>query len=340
MRSSEMSAALIIASIVTVALAQPPGPRPPGAPPGPSTGSSVCTGNCGLSLTSRLTVSVNATHRVITTNGIPSHSYYTNFPSGHVANPNNVCEKFRQMTLPLSPTLGTSFTILPLGPVGILNSGGFIYNHLDGPYNTTDDLALYRAVSLDTCNGHPDQDCRYHYHMNPASCIVNYTDCGNIGYLADGFPIYGFCTVNGTQLISCYDQKPGTDGLSSSHYVYNTTKRNLGLCHFDEANGYCFTDGVRGVPNGGCRYGYVLSDNYPFVIPATHGAVYYGMATLTSFPSDASTPSPPSSPPASPPSSPPSSPGYTPGSSASGAPQVLSAMLALVAACLTLVAVV
>lgn len=306
--------ALIVAAWCVAATFAVPPPAPPPRP-------GVCTGNCGLGLAAKYSVSVNATHRTITTNGIPSHSYYTNFPAGHVANPNSVCEQFRQMTLPLTPTRGTTYTILPLGPVGILNSGGFIYNHLDGTYNTTDDLALYRAVSLDTCNGHPDQDCRYHYHMNPGTCIVNYTLCGNIGYLADGFPIYGFCNVSGTQLVSCYDKKSGTDGLSTFDYVFNQTKRNLGLCHLDEANGYCFTDGVRGVPQGNCSYGYVLTDNYPFVIPATHGAVYYDMATLSSFPTTSSSPTPvPPSPP---------SPGYTPTSPAGVAPQAMCLAFAL-----------
>jgi len=37
----------------------------------------VCTGSCGLSLTSYYNYTENATHRIIVTNAIPSHSYYS-----------------------------------------------------------------------------------------------------------------------------------------------------------------------------------------------------------------------------------------------------------------------
>jgi hypothetical protein len=268
-----------------------------------------------LSLAAKYWTSQNTTHRVITTNGIPDHSYYQIFPSGHSANPNSICEQFRQMTLPVNPTRGSTYTILPLGPVGILVSGGFLYNHLDGTYNTTDDLALYRITSLDSCNGHPDQGCRYHYHLNPGSCISGWNNCSVVGYLADGFPVYGFCTINGTEMRSCYDQINGTNGLSTFDYIFNTTRSAEGGCHLDEANGYCFTDGIRGIQDGSCSYGYVLTSNYPFVIPSYHGSVYYGMNTLASFPdapstTGSATPTPP----------PPLPPTFTPG----GAPMTAS----------------
>jgi len=45
--------------------------------------------------------------------------------------------------------------------VGILVTGGILYNHLDGPEDSSDNVAMtVRGESLDTCNGHPDQICR------------------------------------------------------------------------------------------------------------------------------------------------------------------------------------
>ena len=296
---------VVSTAMVLVCSAQPPMPGPPmppggSFPPGsmpPNDGggggsSGACTGNCGYNLTAKYKIVTNATHRVVYTNGIPNHSYYVQFPSGHVKNPNGVCEQFRSMTIPLKPVLAKTVTALSLGPVGILITGGFLYNHLDGPTSQTNDLALYREVSMDTCNGHPDQDCRYHYHKNPENCIANYSDCLLVGYLADGFPVYSFCTINGTRLKSCFSQYNGTGGLDTSDYFFNTTKVAAKDCHLDEANGYCFTDGKRGIASGSCSYGYVLSEDYPFVMPSSSGTIFYGMETLTSFPFDTTTAKP------------------------------------------------
>lgn len=288
--------AILLASVcATLALAQPPkpngppGPRPSGpAPPaggGGGTGTSTCTGNCGLNLTSKYWVETNATHRIIYTNGIPSHSYYSSFPTGNVPNPNNVCEHFRRMAIPLAPELSASVTALDLGPVGILVTGGFLYNHLDGPTSSDNDLALpNRAISMDMCNGHPDQDCRYHYHKNPEGCIAGYENCIHVGYLADGFPVYSYCNVSGSRLRSCYSQIAGTAGSDTSHFSFNSSKKAAGECQLDEANGYCFTDRERGILSGSCRYGYVLTEDYPFVMPSIAGKVFYGLETLTALP--------------------------------------------------------
>lgn len=258
-------------------------PRPPGPPGGG--GTVTCTGTCGFNLTGQYRMTTNATHRIIYTNGIPNHPYYVTFPAGNVKNPNGVCEHFRKMTVPLNPTLGTSVTALSLGPVGILTTGGFLYNHLDGPETSDNDLALpNRAMDMDSCNGHPDPTCRYHYHKNPEKCIANYGECLLIGYLADGFPVYSYCNVSGTRLRSCYDKVSGAAGTDTSHFFFNASKVAAKQCQLDEANGYCFQDGVRGILSGRCRYGYVLTEDYPFVVPSSAGSVYYGLEPITSFP--------------------------------------------------------
>jgi len=194
------------------------------------------------------------------------------------------------MVLPKALSLSASYPTSTLGPVGILNTGGFLYKYLDGTAGTPNDAAVFRFPSLDTCNGHPDQACRYHYHKNPENCIAGNDACTLVGYLGDGFPIYSYCTINGTQLRSCYSQTAGTTGYSTSDYTFNTTAQSFGLCHLDRGNGYCF-NASRGVLVGsGCFYGYVLSPNYPFVMPAYHGATWYGVRSTTA-PAVVATPS-------------------------------------------------
>jgi len=103
-------------------------------------------------------------------------------------------------------------------------------------------------VSFDNCNGHSDGKCFYHYH-DDAVCISD-DDCPLVGYLRDGVPVYGYCSIDGTQLQSCYSVTSG-DGNSSGDYEWAESDD----CHLDENNGYTFEDGT---------YGYVMTDSYPY----------------------------------------------------------------------------
>ena len=93
----------------------------------------------------------------------------------------------------------------------------------------------------------------------------NATACENIGYMEDGFPVYGRCTgTEGVELTSCWAQKDGTDGDNEDDYAYDSTD-----CYLDEVNGYTFSDG---------SYGYVLTDNI-FQTPIG----YYGDSVGTAY---------------------------------------------------------
>ena len=92
-------------------------------------------------------------------------------------------------------------------------TGGAFFNHVSSPYG---DLALAReGPSLDSCFGHSSWDGCYHYHANinctHAGAAEGATDpdtCLLIGYMVDGFPVYGFCrNSTGMQMTSCYTLK-------------------------------------------------------------------------------------------------------------------------------------
>ena len=138
------------------------------------------------------------------------------------------------MVLPVSPSVG-SYQDSALGPVGqyqyhvrhslmrysymmwsvqgIATSGAFFYNHKDGNNQVA---ASTEGETFDTCMGHADPMCRYHYHKAPV-CIPS--SCSVIGYLRDGVPVYGICDVEGQRLKSCYrlrlilNQRYNTDRL-------------------------------------------------------------------------------------------------------------------------------
>ena len=189
--------------------------------------------------------------RLVVTNGIPSHSYHNYTGTERRQNPNEACRTPVFMVLPLSPSKG-DYRESSLGPVGIATSGAFFYNHKDSSNRVA---ATTEAQTFDNCMGHADPQCRYHYHKAPV-CIPS--QCSLIGHLRDGISVYGLCSVEGRTLRSCYRLKTGRSGESVSDYYYQAGPD----CHLDQANGYTFSDG---------RYGYIFSDNYPFIMPGYMG---------------------------------------------------------------------
>ena len=89
--------------------------------------------------------------------------------------------------------------------------------------------------------------------------------CEAIGYMKDGYPVYGRCKGSeGVELESCWTQIDGTDGDNEEDFSYDSTD-----CYLDEVNGYTFSDG---------SYGYVLADNI-FQTPIG----YYGDSVGSSY---------------------------------------------------------
>ena len=72
----------------------------------------------------------------------------------------------------------------------------------------------------------------------------------------------------------------GYDGSSTWHYEFNRARFQSGGCDLDEANGYTFPaadwQGTHGI--GG--YGYVFSEDYPFIMPGYFGTELHPVVTL------------------------------------------------------------
>ena len=199
-------------------------------------------------------------YRIIVSNGIPDHKYET---GQERPNPNSACKHEVYMSVPLDPEKGDTYTEYRMGPVGIAFSGAFFYNHLSTPNG--DVAEVQESKSFDTCNGHSDPKCRYHYHKIPV-CMNDGANCTHVGYMMDGFSVYSFCSHpddSNRSLRSCYYLNNGEDGSNKKHYTYSDEKYNSGECDLDRANGYTFSDS-RG-------YAYVFTEDYPFIM-----AGYYG----------------------------------------------------------------
>ena len=80
-----------------------------------------------------------------------------------------------------------------MGTTGWISSGGVLYDHRSNPDGSL--ASYYEFDSMDSCMGHSDSNSQYHYHMTPA-CIAGADDissCLQLGYMDDGFPVYGQC---------------------------------------------------------------------------------------------------------------------------------------------------
>ena len=111
-------------------------------------------------------------------------------------------------------------TCLSLGPIGVTRNGVVLYNAADA----RGEDALAREI-VDEFGGHPAMT-QYHYHFIPER-LDNETladgHSGIVGYINDGFPIYGYKGRGGVEMSNadldiCHGHQHGTLG-----YHYHAT---------------------------------------------------------------------------------------------------------------------
>ena len=78
----------------------------------------------------------NSSHLTILTNAVPNHPYHVDRQK---PNPNKVCEAKRRLVVPLKPLRNDKYTESlnsSLGPIGVLKTGAFLFNHSSRRYNS------------------------------------------------------------------------------------------------------------------------------------------------------------------------------------------------------------
>jgi hypothetical protein len=148
-------------------------------------------------------ISSDGTYITIKSTGLPDHKsvYYettnalyeafsgTTF-GGNVfkKNPNSISAKTYVFKIPLDPKVNSTHAATPLGAIGVALNGVPLYNQYAGP-NTP---LTNEVVSFDQYRGHPQQSGSYHYHVEPLYLTtVKVTKSSLLGFLLDGFPVYG-----------------------------------------------------------------------------------------------------------------------------------------------------
>ncbi len=105
-----------------------------------------------------------------------------------VKNPNSIAAKTYTFKIPVNPQVNAAHPATPLGPIGVAVNGVPLFNQYAGPSQPlTGEMA-----SFDKYYGHPAPGGVYHYHVEPLYITtVKVTKSSLIGFLLDGFPVYG-----------------------------------------------------------------------------------------------------------------------------------------------------
>jgi hypothetical protein len=190
----------------------------------------------------------------IKTTGLPDHksvyyptgnSLYENFSGTTFGgntfnkNPNSISAQTLTFKIPLNPALAATHTATPLGPIGVSLNGVPFFNQYAGPSQPLTN----EVVSFDQYWGHPQQTGQYHYHVEPLYLTtVKATKSSMLGFLLDGFPVYGpeenGAAVTNAMLDAYHGHTAATTEYAAGIYHY----------HITDADPYINGSGFYGTP--------------------------------------------------------------------------------------------
>ncbi len=147
---------------------------------------------------------VEGDYVVIKTKGLPDHKspYYNstqwesskyeayNGSNGsYFSNNAPIQQQNLTFRIPLSPAVSGNHPATPLGPIGVSLNGVPFFNQYAG---NGAGLGPQELNTFDQYNGHATpMGGTYHYHSEPFWLTINKGKDGLLGFLLDGFPVYG-----------------------------------------------------------------------------------------------------------------------------------------------------
>ena len=242
------------------------------SPPAAATGSTLAAVNAAQ-WGPNVSIQVTDTSFVFSSNGYPSHELPDQFlvPADgnmppfsdddidadfNIANTSElILESPISETITLNPVYSSTTTDTTLGTIGVTISGVPIFNDYEDfgrEFVALDDnLSLNGVYFIDACNGHPlANGLSYHYHGVPY-CITDAVDVAGqhstvIGFLLDGFPLYGSkdaggTTITGASLDACSGHFGPTPEFPDGIYHYHLTEDMAPYsidCFHGEIEGY------------------------------------------------------------------------------------------------------
>jgi len=148
----------------------------------------------------------------IKTKGLPDHKsvYYSSSNALYEAfigttyggntfakNPNSISEQSLTFKIPVNPKVASNHASTPGGPIGVSLNGVPFFNQ----YAAMGATLTNEINGFDQYWGHPQNSGQYHYHVEPLYLTtVKSTKSGLLGFLLDGFPVYGPEEEDGTSV--------------------------------------------------------------------------------------------------------------------------------------------
>lgn len=114
-----------------------------------------------------------------------------------VKNPNTISSFNYTFKIPKNPTSASVKAATPMGAIGVSLNGVPFYNQ----YAAGNTALTSEISSFDKYYGHPTGTGAYHYHVEPLYLTGLKGKDALLGFLLDGFPVYG-PSENGKTLVS------------------------------------------------------------------------------------------------------------------------------------------
>ena len=173
--------------------------------------------------------------------GNPLHQAFsgTTFGGGTFAqNPNSISTQTITLKIPVSPVVSATHPSTPMGVIGVALNGIPFFNQ----YAAGGAPLGAEMNGFDQWWGHPQNSGMYHYHVEPKYLTtVKATPFALMGFLLDGYPVYGPQEENGTT----------ATGLDAYHgHAHTTVDFPSGTYHYhiSTAAPYINGNGFYGVP--------------------------------------------------------------------------------------------
>ena len=138
-------------------------------------------------------------------------------------NPNKIASQSITFKIPINPVVATTHSATPGGAIGISLNGVTFFNQ----YAAMGAPLTGEINSFDQYNGHPQMQGSYHYHVEPLFLTTNKGKDALLGFLLDGFPVYGPTenggTVTNAMLDSYHGHTSATADYPNGIYHYHIT---------------------------------------------------------------------------------------------------------------------
>ncbi|MEZ0485141.1 YHYH protein [Fibrella aquatica] len=102
-------------------------------------------------------------------------------------NPNRIKEVNLTFKIPMNPAVDAAHSATPMGAIGVSLNGVAFYNQ----YAAMGAPLTNEINGFDQYEGHPQQQGQYHYHVEPTYLTAAKGKEALLGFLLDGFPVYG-----------------------------------------------------------------------------------------------------------------------------------------------------